>query len=211
MTEINSLNDRERRILISIHDYFTRSPALDQIQEIELKTLMVDSIPLGFTMPTIRKMVSGGLIALTDSNLSYGETAYVLTDTGLSLADELIRSNTQSPAADSGSSDDEWQPLPWEWQEPHLDNAIQAVENALDRVRGDNGFASAKPETHQRLVWSLSAGLEGLRKRTPDRKEIFAMLYKPLKWLAENFAKSALGEVGKAAGNYVGRLLGLTF
>jgi len=209
MIDLASFNEREKTILLKMHAFLVEFPHLEQIQEVELKTLIIDFIPLGFMMPTLKKMQENSLLARVDSNNNYGETAYELTDTGLSFADSLFDMVPLAVADEEVRNDIGWEPLPFEWDEKLLDAAEAAVEEALERVRGNNGFAASHAEEHKRLVWSLSTGLDALKRRVPSRAQIVEVLLKPLKWLAETFAKSVLGEVGKAAASSVARLIGL--
>jgi hypothetical protein len=44
------------------------------------------------------------------------------------------------------SSDKEWEPLPLERENPHLQTTIAAVDEVVEKVQADNGYAANLPE-----------------------------------------------------------------
>jgi len=132
-----------------------------------------------------------------------GVFIYQLTPKGARLAHAM--NGAASTDENEGVSNETWEPLPLEFKEPDLQEAIEIVQTTLDRVQGDNGLAAAMPEERRRVIWSLSAGLDALRQKIPSKNQVRELLLKPLNWLADIFGKGAIGELAKEAGKAVWR------
>jgi hypothetical protein len=81
--------------------------------------------------------------------------------------------------------------------------AIRAAQEVLDRVRGDNQFASDNPDQHAALVGNISLGLESLRKYTPTRQVIRSLLGGAFRWTATNFANAEIKELAARAAKHL--------
>jgi hypothetical protein len=106
---------------------------------------------------------------------------------------------------------DPWSPLPIDRADPRYTEAVTDVENALEVVRGDNGFAATHPNEREGILSTLEDGLRWLKERTPNRSQIFSLLVAPLQWLASNFSKAVIGEAAKKAAQSVLDLLHTVF
>jgi hypothetical protein len=105
---------------------------------------------------------------------------------------------TASGAADSVDSDT-WRPIVDESDGVAKQEAIEAVQDVIDRITTDNGFAGSQPEARNSILFSLNAGIEMLKAHMPSREQVTALLLKPLKYLGDLFAKHAIGELTKKA------------
>jgi hypothetical protein len=57
---------------------------------------------------------------------------------------------------DFNNPDLEWAPIPLDRSEPELNEVIESVDNAVEIVRADNGYAANKPEERNYVVDGLS-------------------------------------------------------
>lgn len=94
---------------------------------------------------------------------------------------------------------DPWTPLEIDRSDPAYVDTVNAVEQAIETIRGDNGFASTHPDQRNAILASLEDGLKWFKERTPSRAQIYSMLIAPLQWLSTNFSKVLLGEAAKKA------------
>ena len=94
---------------------------------------------------------------------------------------------------------DSWEPLPIDRSRPEYEAVDEALDNAVQVVESDNGYAASEPEERDQIVWSLKQGLEAIRERLPSRSQVKSLIVAPLKFLAEKFATTAIGEAAKAA------------
>jgi hypothetical protein len=67
---------------------------------------------------------------------------------------------------DFDEPDKEWEPLPLERDDPQLQKAILTIDEALEKVRSDNGYAANLPEERQYVIDSLSAVSKRLKETT---------------------------------------------
>lgn len=59
-------------------------------------------------------------------------------------------------ATDFDQPDREWEPIPLDLSEPELKVAIQAVDEVIELVRADNGYAATIPEERAFVLDGLS-------------------------------------------------------
>jgi hypothetical protein len=104
----------------------------------------------------------------------------------------------RSDAVDAEESDT-WSPIREDSDSVAKKDAIEAVQNVIERVTADNGFNASQPKARNSILYSLNAGLEMLKEHTPSRDQVAALLLKPLKYLGDLFAKHAIGELTKKA------------
>ena len=113
------------------------------------------------------------------------------------VAEENSRTSEQS--GDEHLKDDSWEPLPLERSGELFEQAADSTEKALAEIKGNNGYAESEPEERERIVWSLSEAVRQMREGMPSRDQILVMAVRPLKYIAEKFARASMGEVAKAA------------
>ena len=110
-----------------------------------------------------------------------------------------------SPQADTEDEDihdaanDYWEPLPIERDSIDYQEAVAQLENVLEVVRSNNGYAETEPEEREQMVWSLETGLEALQEPNSTLDSIKSLLLKPLNYLSKKFADASIGEAAKLA------------
>ena len=149
-----------------------------------------------------------------------------LTRKGIERAENFIKSQPTlykivsdalgaTSAPDSKSSDiageENWEPLPLDRDGKNFDAAVTATENALKEIEGNNGFAQSDPEKRNQIVWSLKEGLTIVKNGLPNRSQINAFIVAPLKFIAEKFSASVIGEAAKIALKAIATWLGIPF
>jgi hypothetical protein len=104
---------------------------------------------------------------------------------------ESIRQELGVEAADLEDSD-EWAPLELDRSEPELTAVIEAVDDTIEAVRGDNGYAQAMPQERSFVLDSLSAFLKTI-KEAPATSMPYVKRFaiEPLSRLAKTFARTA--------------------
>jgi hypothetical protein len=95
---------------------------------------------------------------------------------------------------------DDWQPIPVERADALLDKVTSTLDDAIEAVRADNGYAANHPEERQLVLDSLKA----LRSRLTEDVQISWMYVrefglKPLGMLIERLGKSSVGLAASAA------------
>lgn len=105
--------------------------------------------------------------------------------------------DTQGDAADLES--DSWAPLNVDRSSPEYESAVQAVDDALTAIAGDNGYAASHPDERDHVVWSLREGLTALREKLPSASQIKSMILEPLQTAINRLKDSATGLLAFAA------------
>jgi hypothetical protein len=98
---------------------------------------------------------------------------------------------------------DEWAPLPIERSAPEYEHAVSALEEAVETVRGDNGYAANAPEEHGQVLASLSTGLEWIKTKLPSRAQVRSLIVDTLNFLQQKFSGAVIGEVASRAAKAV--------
>jgi hypothetical protein len=98
------------------------------------------------------------------------------------------------------SEPDVWEPLPVERESETFQNAAAALDEAIEAVRADNGYAASHPEERRYVLDHLSA----LAKRLREDAQLSWMYlkefgFKPLGMVIERFGKAATGIVAAGA------------
>ncbi len=94
---------------------------------------------------------------------------------------------------------DEWAPLPIDRQNPKFEAAMGAVEDAIDTISADNGYAVSAPEERTSILASLKGSVEAIKAGMPSLASIRAGLLAPLRFISEKFVGTAMGETAKKA------------
>lgn len=142
------------------------------------------------------------LVKRQDKNAdgSYDIIYWRLGDAGF---DFLFNSDLGPGSIVSPSDSEIYRPLELDRTSPQTEEAIQLLEEVIDKVRGNNGL-----EEHHRssLIWSIKAGIAGVRESFPTGEQLKSTIYKPLRWLMEQFARAELGEIARRAHDAVAKL-----
>ncbi|MGK7863995.1 hypothetical protein [Falsiroseomonas sp. E2-1-a4] len=150
-----------------------------------------------------------GLSAAEQTLVDHDGAIRTLEQLGVRISRQVDEDTAVDSEAAAGVSE-AWEPLPLDRDSYDFKSAVENTENLIERVRGDNGFAVAKPQQHAGMLWSLQTGLQALRAACPSKAQLAALLLAPMRWLVENFTKNAVGELAKQAGQQVARLIGWT-
>ena len=112
------------------------------------------------------------------------------------IASELIFEDRR-PANERLSED--WEPIKLDLESPKFSKAISETEKTLDRIQADNGYASNSPDERNGLLYTMRSAFDALKSGCISRATFFSGLLKPLRYIADKFSGSALGEAGKRA------------
>jgi hypothetical protein len=102
---------------------------------------------------------------------------------------------TDEERADLGA----WAPLQIDRDSPEYRVTVEAVEEAYEAIRADNGLAAAHPEQRAGILASIKDGIEALKYKTPSAQQLQALILAPLSWVSTTFAKTLIGEAAKKA------------
>ena len=87
---------------------------------------------------------------------------------------------------------DVWEPLPLEASETEVAEVAGEVEELIEAVRIDNGYAATHPEEQKSILWALGSGANALREGLVTRFALENFLRNPLKKLMERFPDAAI-------------------
>lgn len=90
-------------------------------------------------------------------------------------------------------------PLDIDRDDPQFIETLQAVDEAIERIRTDNAFAATSPEQREGILRTLENGIDWLRNKTTTRKLIVDNILSPLRWVVSHFGQSDVGAAAKAA------------
>ncbi len=95
---------------------------------------------------------------------------------------------------------DEWEPLPLDYDAPEANEAIDAIEKAVEAIKQDNGYAATFPAERDAVVEYLGDAVARLRVRGEYTRLYFKLtVMEPLKRAASRLGESAAGKVVEAA------------
>ena len=178
-------------VLLAVYDYLGSDESEGKFAASDIPQLRKYHSHLGVVRASI-----GHLCAL--ELLDFDGVCWGLTSTGAEIAHHLHSViNSQPGVGDEASS--EWTPLTLERDSDTARSAIHNTTELLERVRGENGFASSEPEKHAATVWSLQAGLDAIENRSPSLEQVKTLLLTPMRWLSDKFAGAAIGALAKTA------------
>jgi hypothetical protein len=101
--------------------------------------------------------------------------------------------------ADDRFDTENWMPLPIDRQSNEYKNAIEKLEEALEVIRGDNGFAQEYPGTRDGIVETITEGYQELKSGSPTLQRVKSSILSPLRWVFSNFANTVMGVAAKNA------------
>ena len=94
----------------------------------------------------------------------------------------------------------EWEPLPLDRNDPDLQSTIEKIDETVEQVRRDNGYAAHLPEERTYVLETLSALSRKLKEATTTSVPyIRRYALEPLSMLVQRFGKAALGILASAA------------
>lgn len=95
---------------------------------------------------------------------------------------------------------DPWEPLPLDRQSEPLEAAIAKIDDVVDAVIQDNGYAVSEPDERNYVLSALQAGVEAMKVQTVIYQMQFtAFIWKPLDRIATRFKENAIGALAIAA------------
>ena len=105
--------------------------------------------------------------------------------------------------ADTGSksaTEAAWEPLPLDRQNPALAQAIEKIDELIQALEQDNGYAANEPDERSFILSALQAGAQALRDQTVIyRMQFRAFIWEPVKHVATRFGTSAIGVIEDTA------------
>lgn len=94
---------------------------------------------------------------------------------------------------DDREPDREWTPLPLDRDEPELEAVIVSLDETIEAVRGDNGYAEHMPEERSYVLDGLVAFSKKLKEATTiSVPYLRRYAVEPISMLAKRFSKTAL-------------------
>lgn len=142
-------------------------------------------------------------ISITAEGISYVENELEHPLTFLAQQHEEILATGRPPTFAPSGAADTWDPLPIERGAPEYQRAVSALEETVETVRGDNGYASSVPEEHSQVLASLSTGLEWIKNKLPSRTQVKSLILDTLNFLQQKFSGAVIGEVASRAAKAV--------
>lgn len=94
---------------------------------------------------------------------------------------------------------DAWAPLEIDRESADYRETVEAVEEAYEAIRADNGLAATHPEQRTGILGSIADGIEVLKKKAPSAQQLRALILLPLEWVSVTFSKTLIGEAAKKA------------
>lgn len=101
----------------------------------------------------------------------------------------------------------DWSPLDIDREADDYQATVDVLEESLEVIRGDNGFAEEYPEQRAGILDTLREGLDWLKNKRPSANVLKKLLVDPLRWIAVTFGKSMLGSAGKLAAEKIMKLI----
>ena len=109
---------------------------------------------------------------------------------------------------EDSTENDNWEPLPLDYESPKIEEALVSVEEVSEAVRQDNGFSATHAEERDNVLWALGAGVLAIRERHISKDQFQKLLIDPMNRLIKRFKEAAITELAKTA---VAKLMGLIF
>lgn len=134
---------------------------------------------------------------LDDDRKSWLHTAYKNIGKIEVVDQEKVAEVEESEAIDF--SETEWEPLPIDRSSPEYEKAIEAWEEGLEKIEGDNGFAATEPETRNGIVETLRGGLKTVKEGSPSRAFIISGPIAAFKYVIKKFGDAVASLSAKEA------------
>ena len=202
----SKLHARRMVVLEMVNQFFLINPEKERVSFSDLIAMQVPSLPAGILRPVISGLCESEhlerkLVKLDVFN-SNSEEFFYLTHLGLSELEEFQAINNSSQESTSDYS----KYVKIDAADERASAAMEATESLLKRVETDNAFSADYPDVKSGLVSTLRSGLDVLRGGIVTSAQYATLLKKPAGWLAENFAKTTLGELAKSAAQLLMKL-----
>jgi len=94
---------------------------------------------------------------------------------------------------------DTWEPLPIDRDAPDYHAAVEAIEEAAEAIRRDNGFAATEPEKRDSVVEALNTGLDWIKSKSPTLEQVNSTVRAALRYASKKFGDSGVGQITKKA------------
>ena len=114
-------------------------------------------------------------------------------------SDSGLEFETDLDSDDPSPEVDEWAPLKLDRESTEYEVAVRQLEDVIEQLRRDNGYAATYPEERGNVLWSLQSGLELLKEKLPTKSQVRALILAPLRLLGRRFAETSLGEIADLA------------
>ncbi|MCH8997994.1 MAG: hypothetical protein IID48_06960 [Proteobacteria bacterium] len=167
-----------------------------------------------FTKKAVGALFSRELIEFVDvefDTYSISEEGIIYIENQLDNEESFINSYVEEKPTNyniielPADIDDEWEPLPIDRTTPEYEKAVEALDDAVEKIEADNGYAANQPEERNSVVWSLKQGVAAIREMAPSLAQVRALVMDPLNsaiktlkesgpGLAAMFAREALKE-----------------
>jgi hypothetical protein len=118
---------------------------------------------------------------------------------GDTVIDEIASLDANFFTAQERMDSDEWTPLEIDRADPAYLDAVDSVEEAIEAIRQDNGFAATHPQERDGILRVLQEGLVWLKEKVPTQSILQTMLISPLRWVSSIFGNDVVGEAAKKA------------
>jgi hypothetical protein len=115
------------------------------------------------------------------------------------VIDEIASLDANFFTAQERMDSDEWTPLEIDRTDAAYLEAVNSVEEAIEAIRQDNGFAVTRPQEREGILETLQEGLVWLKERIPTQSILQTMLISPLRWVYSIFGNAFVGEAAKKA------------
>lgn len=119
---------------------------------------------------------------------------------------ELESEVEQTPAP---PKEDEWEPLQIDLSDSDVLSGIDEIEQAIQAIAADNGFAVAYPVARDAIISDATGTLENIKSGKATRGQVWRNLVSAGRWVAEKFSGSAIGTAGTELVKWALRLLGV--
>lgn len=185
------------------------------LASIQVANLFSPPTPTMFAEKVLNILDKGEYIISSDIRLDIGaEKKYEITYQGIKFVQDQLRDPTSMIAnyAKEGygwlvgdlptitsPGEEQWEPLLIDRESPHFDAAANELENVIEVIEGDNGYADSEPDERNHIVASLRHGLERMREGLPSLQQVRGLILGPLNFVAQKFVGTAMGVASKAA------------
>jgi hypothetical protein len=184
----------EHKLVDIVYDRF--APALlkkgSKFDE-QLLVLIADESSPFFRYSLARKGAREWLeIGLTSVNQRYEELQIQQQD--------FDSSNQEMETIPPKTPDHEWEPIPLDRSNEKLQAAIGALDETVEQVRSDNGYAATHPEERKYVLTTLQTAAKSLKEDTQiSIMYLQNFVLEPLERLRKRFGPSLLGVGTKVA------------
>ena len=97
------------------------------------------------------------------------------------------------------TNSESWKPLPVNRDDPDFIEMRSSIEEAVDIIEKDNGFAVHFPQERTGILQSLKDGIDWIDNKFPTRAQVRFSLLTPLTWIVAKFGDGLIVEAAKKA------------